>query len=186
MNHNHNNIKNHSLCFILILLALSPVVADDFTPPGESGDDSILLGESSATTDFIIADVSGWNLNPIYGVNTHTRVLNVKSDGNWELSVKDPDALNTNGHMTEWDGGGYVASNRLASPLSVSVQFGETVSNAYEVTLPTGGVIARGTGTGSSGMDLVVIFKQPVAWTDKATPGSHNYRMKIEFTLSPS
>lgn len=185
MNHNHNPV-NYSFWFILISLALAPVGADDLAPPGGSGDDSILLGESSAITDFIIADVSGWNLNPREGVNTYTSVLNVKSDGNWELSVKDPDQLNTNGHMAEWDGSGYVASNRLASPMSVSVQFGEIVSNAYEVTLPSGGVIARGTGTGSSGKDLVVIFKQPVARTDKATPGSHNYRMKIEFTLSPS
>lgn len=184
MNHNHNPI-NYSFWFILILLALAPVVADDFVPPGGSGGSSIVVGENSGGIDFIIADVSGWNLDPIEGVNSRTSVLNVKSDGNWQLSVKDPDTLNTNGHMTEWDGSGYVVSNRLASPLSVSVQ-SEEMLNGYDVTLPAGGIIASGTGTGSSGKDLVVIFKQPVAWTDKTIPGSHNYRMEIEFTISPS
>ena len=184
MNHNHNPV-NYSFWFILILLALAPVVAGDFVPPGGSGGSSIVVGENSGGIDFTIADVSGWNLDPIEGVNSRTSVLKVKSDGNWQLSVKDPDTLNTNGHITEWDGSSYVAANRLASPMSVSVQSGEML-NGYDVTLPAGGIIARGTGTGSTGKDVVVTFKQPVAWTDDPPSSGHSYRMEIEFSISPS
>lgn len=185
MNRNQSH-ANFAFGFGLILFVIAPAIADELIPPGGSGSGRIVLGEGSGTTYFTTADLSGWNLNPMVDVNTHTSVIHVKSDSNWQLSVKDLDLVNTKGHLTEWDGSSYITSNRLTSPISVSVQAGGNVSIGYEVALPDGGIIASGTGTGNTGKDVVVTFRQPVSWSDKPLPSGHSFHMTIVFGISSS
>ena len=175
-----------ALSLVLLISDVAPVVAD-YTPPGGPGSGSITLGESPATTYSITApdDIIGWQLSPFNDPNIHVGILKVNANGNWQVAASDTDTSHTDGHMTEWDSSSYYTSNKLASPMKVSVQSGGNVSTGYEVTLPNGGKIADGGSTEGADKNVDVTFKQPVSWNDKALTNGHSYRMVITFTISP-
>jgi hypothetical protein len=121
-------------------------------------------------------NITGWPLSPQGDQpQEKTGPLNVTCSGNWQVTVKDADNT-TNGTMTEWNGTAY-GTIQLANFMKVATTYGGT----YNVTLPTGGIIATGTGNAN----VTVTFKQTVSWSDQVLPGGHSYRIIVTFTGTP-
>jgi len=115
-------------------------------------------------------DITGWALSPQGDQpKTTTGTLNVTSNSNWTVTVKDADAA-TGGKMTDWNGSAY-GTTKLSNFMTVAAQ-------TYEVTLPTEGTIASGSGNAN----VTVTFKQTVSWSDQVLPGGHSYRIIVTFT----
>ncbi|HPE63703.1 MAG TPA: hypothetical protein PLQ49_06320 [Methanothrix sp.] len=183
-------LKDCALFLLLAILAAAPAIAD-YIPPGGEGSGRLVLGGTPATLYTIIAPdyISDWSLSPVGdGMNEVVGTLQVGANGNWQVTAKDLDTTTTNGFMTEHDGTGYVTTDpeQLDSPMSISVESGGNVDTGYEVTLPTGGMIAKGGTTGGENemKDVEVTFKQPVSWNDKPLEDGHSYRIVVTFTIS--
>jgi hypothetical protein len=118
-------------------------------------------------------NITGWSLSP-QGTQpkNQTGTLNVTCTGNWTVTVKDADTA-TGGKMTDYYNSSY-GIIQLNNYLIVAAQ-------TYEVTLPTEGTIAKGTGNAN----VTVTFKQEVLWSDQVLPEGHSYRIIVTFTGTP-
>ncbi|MEW6573798.1 MAG: Ig-like domain-containing protein [Bacillota bacterium] len=130
---------------------------------------------SSTITITPPAGISGWSLNPSVSqpqIQSGTLTIQVDPDASsWEAMASDNDTTNTDGKMTAWNGS-YDIAKKLQSAMKVA--------GTYEVTLPTGGKIADGTGDQS----VPVTFKQTVNWSDPPLSGGYSYRIIVTFTAT--
>jgi len=117
------------------------------------------------------ADIPDWALDPVLVLNTAigNLAVNVNPDSkSWSVTASDTNPT-TAGHMTQWyTGNSSYGTVQLATAMNVSGPNGE-------VTLPSGGPIATGTGDNSS---ISITFKQTVLWTDKP---DITYRIVVTF-----
>ena len=100
-------------------------------------------------------DALVWDLSPsLVGTYTKNNTINIKSNANWELIVKDPDT-GSDGSMREWNGVRYGA-RELHIPLKVSAD--------NEVTFPNseGKSIKEGKQTDAKGDDVRLTMIQEV------------------------
>ncbi len=168
------NIMRKSILFLMLCLVILSMPMLNALAASSDNDTTEISGNVIGAIEITApADISGWELDPsITQPNTQTGTLHVKANKGWQVTASDED-MNTNGHMTEWDGSNY-GERKLSNPMKVSAE--------VEVTLPTGGVIQKGEETGSGGMDITVTFKQTVTWDDDAYVKT--YRIVVTFTGS--
>jgi hypothetical protein len=138
---------------------------------GVSSLSAFAVGESSPTIEISApGNITGWSLSPQETQpQEKTGTLNVTSNSDWEVTVKDTDT-DTDGKMTDWDGADY-GSTKLSNFMNVA-------TDSYEVELPDGGTIA----TGSGNEDVTVYFRQTVSWSDPVLTVGHSYRIIVTFT----
>lgn len=185
--HDENSVYSLVLPLALFFLLIISASADG-TSPGDSGAGIMTLGGPCATNVSITApdDIDNWEMSPFgTGVNIQVGRLQVKADGDWQVTAEDKDAT-TSGHMTEWYDGSYISTpEQLDSVMSISVASGGSVDTGYEKALPAGGLIAKGPTTNNVFNDVPITFKQPVSWGDKVLTGGHTYKIVVTFTISP-
>jgi len=173
------------LALALLAFLAAPALGDE-AAVGEGGGGYLPLGDGWATSGTITItapdDISSFPLIPGQD-NTAEGTLKVNADAPWSVSVSDADGT-TGGKMTNYTSGQYNTTVKLGAFMGVKAT--GTNSTGSTVTLPTGGMIARNTtsGTGGSDVDVPIIFNQTVSWTDKVSAPSSVYRIVITFTGS--
>jgi hypothetical protein len=148
--------------------------------PGENAGGDILLKveglevqEGFSIEVFADPNTKNWVLS--IGPDQITFVVQIKTNGEWILMVRDNDPR-TAGFMTDFDGSHYNTSQKLTNPLKVSGAYGE-------VTLPEGGVIYAGNSTEMKKVGHVVTLTQDTLWTDELSKGNQ-YMIVLTFTAT--
>jgi hypothetical protein len=119
-----------------------------------------------------------WVLTPkAPGSYTKTGKLNVRSNANWTITVKEDSQ--TGGYMTQWNENGY-GSKKLSTPMKVRA--GEEVALDSGAQTP----VTTGTKTGSKPQEVDFAFTQDVTEKDTAPNGESAYRMVVTFVGTPT
>ncbi len=107
------------------------------------------------------ASIVDWELE--IGNNSITRNLNIKSNSDWVVNIKEDSARDNIGHLTEWDGGSYLA-RALANPLALSCD-GKVIPYLTSDDQPLADGITADQ-DGDNGENFVVTFSQLVEFQD--------------------
>jgi hypothetical protein len=141
--------------------------------PNNVDNDTEIIGSVVPQIEIICpSDIIDFQLN--LGENTISGVLNVKSNGTWQVEVSDENGV-THGHMTQWTGTAYGIA-QLTDPMIVAC-----FSEGKQITLPDPGLLATGdTSTQflDEGENFDIDFIQIVYFSDPVQV----YRIVVTFT----
>jgi hypothetical protein len=127
------------------------------------------------------ASIVDWELQ--VGNNSITRNLNIKSNSDWVVNIKEDSIRDMLGHLTEWDGSSYL-SRALANPLALSCD-GKVIPYLTADDQPLADGITADQ-NGDDGENFVVTFSQEVEFQDARLGSSAGtvYHLVITFVAT--
>lgn len=121
-------------------------------------------------------DALSWSIRPKSpGIYTKTEKLNIKSNAEWKLTVRENDS-HSKGFMIEWTKDGYGAK-KLSKPMKIIAD--------KEIVLPSDQPILSGNQTDNNGIDIQLTFMQEVTADDLPLKDGAVYRTAIAYVGSP-
>jgi hypothetical protein len=125
--------------------------------------------------------IIGWEME--VGDNSDTKILNIKSNDNWTVNIKDNRTEHV-GYLTEYDGANYL-TRALNNPLAIACDGNAISALTVDDQLLADG-IAADQGDDNYGQDFDVTFSQIVEYMDARLTAADGtvYHLVITFTAA--